>query len=339
MGDTALMRAARLNLETNAFGIVEVPVPTPEPGWVRIRVKSCGVCLTDLHMLAGELRGPHRQTGELTLGHEVAGEIDVLGDRVEGWAPGDRVAVSLLHYVHGVEYTVGVDFDGGWADYLVTPASTLVRIPDSLSFEVASIVPDAVSTPWSAVTETAAVKAGESVAIWGVGGVGSHAVQILRFVGAAPLIAVDPLPEARERALRMGADFVIDPLAEDAVAKVKSLTKGRGVDVAFDFVGMSSVELDLLQASAPFGRTIWVGANAKPITIDVPGALLFLRQQIRGHYASRAEAVPEILDLLELGRLDFTESISASYPLDEIETAIDALRRKVGNPVRLVVIP
>lgn len=333
------MRAARLNLETNEFAIREVPVPEPEPGWVRIKVKSCGVCLTDLHMLAGELRGPHRQTGELTLGHEVAGEVDVIGDDVEGWAAGDRVAVSLLHYKNGMEYTVGVDFDGGWADYLVIPASTLVRIPDSLSFEVASIVPDAVSTPWSAVTETAAVKPGESVAVWGVGGVGSHAVQILRLVGAAPIIAVDPLPEARERALRLGADFVIDPTAEDAVAKVKSLTKGQGVNVAFDFVGISAVELDLLRASAPFGRTIWVGANTKPITIDAPGALLFLRQQIRGHYASGADAVPDILDLLELDRLDFTESISARFPLDEIDKAIDVLKQKVGNPVRVVVIP
>jgi D-arabinose 1-dehydrogenase-like Zn-dependent alcohol dehydrogenase len=334
-----MMRAARLNLETNEFAIRQVPVPEPEPGWVRIKVKSCGVCLTDLHMLAGELRGPHRQTGELTLGHEIAGEIDTLGAEVEGWEPGDRVAVSLLHYVGGVEYTVGVDFDGGWADYLVAPASTLVRIPDSLSFEVASIVPDAVSTPWAAVTQTAEVKAGESVAVWGVGGVGSHAVQILRFVGAAPIIAVDPLPEARERALRFGADYVIDPHAEDAVAKVKSLTKGVGVDVAFDFVGHTAVELDLLQAAAPFGRTIWVGANAKPFTLEVPGALLFLRQQIRGHYASGPEAVPEILDLLALDRLDFSESISASFPLDEIETAIDALRRKIGNPIRIVVIP
>lgn len=253
------MRAARLNLDTNEFGLREVPVPDPEPGWVRIKVRSCGVCLTDLHMLAGKLRGPHCQTDELTLGHEIAGEVDELGDGVEGWVVGDRVAISLLHNKNGSEYTVGVDFDGGWADYLVTPASTLVRVPDSLSFEVASIVPDAVSTPWAAVTQTAAVRAGESVAVWGVGGVGTHAVQILRFVGAAPLIAVDPLAEARERALRLGADYAIDPTAEDAVTRVKELTKGVGVDVAFDFAGFTSVEQDLLAAAAPFGRTIWVG--------------------------------------------------------------------------------
>jgi threonine dehydrogenase-like Zn-dependent dehydrogenase len=334
------MRAARLNLETGEFGLREVPVPEPEPGWVRVKVRSCGVCLTDLHMLAGELRGIHRHSGELTLGHEIAGEVDLLGSsEVAGWDVGDRVAVSLLHHKDGIEYTVGVDFDGGWADYVVTPASTLVRVPDSLSFEIASIVPDAVSTPWAAVTQTAQVKAGESAAVWGVGGVGTHAVQILRFVGAAPIIAVDPLAEARERALRLGADYVVDPAAEDAVAKVKALTKGAGVDVAFDFVGLTSVEQELLAAAAPFGRTIWVGANAKPFTLDAPGALLIFRQQIRGHYASGPEAVPDILDLLALNRLDLSESISASFGLDEVDAAIDALKRKVGNPVRVVVVP
>lgn len=333
------MRAARLDLETNEFALKDVPIPDPEPGWVRVKVRSCGVCLTDLHMLSGDLRGMHRQAGELTLGHEIAGEIDLLGEGVEGWAPGERVAVSLLHYKNGAEYTVGVDFDGGWADYVVTPASTLVRVPDSLSFEVASIVPDAVSTPWAAVTQTAEVKAGESVAVWGVGGVGSHAVQILRFIGAAPIIAIDPLTEARERALHLGADFVIDPTTEDAVAKVKSLTKGVGVNVAFDFVGNSAVQLDLLRAAAPFGRAIWVGSNAKPFVLDRPGSLLISRQQIRGHYASGPEAVPDILDLLALKRLDFSGSISARFSLDEIDTAIDTLRRKIGNPVRVVVMP
>ncbi len=333
------MRAARLNLETNEFALADVPIPDPAPGWVRVKVKSCGVCLTDLHMLAGQLRGPHRQTGELTLGHEIAGEVDLPGEGVENWQAGDRVAISLLHYRDGAEYTVGLDFDGGWAEYVVTPAETLVRLPDSLPFDVASIVPDAVSTPWAAITQTAEVKPGESVAIWGVGGVGTHALQILRFVGAAPIIAVDPLPEARERALRLGADFVIDPTAEDAVAKIKELTKGVGVNVAFDFVGISAIEVDLLRAAAPFGRTIWVGANTQPLVLETPGMLLFQRQQIRGHFASGPEAVPELLDLLALNRLDFSESITDSFSLEEIETAIDRLKRKVGNPVRLVVVP
>src|SRR5439155_23156496 len=146
---------------------------------------------------------------------------------VGGWSRGSRVAVRLLHQRPEGEFTIGVDFDGGWAEYVVTPASTLVRIPDSLPFDVASIVPDAVSTPWAAITQTAQVKAGEAVAAWGVGGVGTHAIQILRFVGAAPIIALDPLEEARERALRLGADFVIDPTEEDAAEQIKRLTMGR----------------------------------------------------------------------------------------------------------------
>ncbi|SDZ47756.1 zinc-binding dehydrogenase [Herbiconiux ginsengi] len=333
------MLAARLNLETGEFGVKDVPIPDPQAGWVRVKVKACGVCLTDLHIIGGHLRGPHRQTGEITLGHEISGEVDVVGSDVEGWTQGDRVAISLLHNQADGEHTVGVDFDGGWAEYVVAPASTLVRIPDTLPFDVASIVPDAVSTPWAAITQTADVRAGESVAVWGVGGVGTHAIQILRFVGAAPIIAVDPLPEARERALRLGADYAIDPNAEDAVATIKGLTKGTGVNVAFDFVGISAVEAQLLQAAAPFGRTIWVGANSQPFTLETPGLLLFLRQQIRGHYASGPEAVPELLDLLALNRLDFSESISGHYPLSDVAEAIEQLQSKKGNPVRLVIVP
>lgn len=333
------MRAARLTLETNEFGLREVPVPDPAAGWVRVKVKSCGVCLTDLHLLGGQVRGAYRQSGELTLGHEIAGEVDALGSGVTGWVPGDRVAVSLLHERDGGQYTVGVDFDGGWSDYVVTPASTLVRMADSLSFAVASIIPDAVSTPWAAITETAEVKPAESVALWGVGGVGSHAVQILRFVGAAPIIAIDPLEEARKRALRLGADHVIDPTAEDAVARVKELTGGAGVDVAFDFVGNTAVQQDLLYAAAPSGRAIWVGVNPRPFSFERPGLVLRLRQQIRGHYASGPQAIPDLLELIRLDRLDFSESISATYGLDDIDAAIDALRTKAGDPVRIVVTP
>src|SRR6058998_1143033 len=169
------MLAARLSLDTLEFGVKEVATPEPPPGWVRVRVKAAGVCLSDLHLIKGEMTGLHLTSGEITLGHEIAGEVDLPGPGVDGWSPGDRVALSLLHHRPEGEYTIGLDFDGGWAEYVVTPASTLARIPDALPFDVAAIVPDAVSTPWAAITQTAQVKAGEAVGVWGVGGVGTHA--------------------------------------------------------------------------------------------------------------------------------------------------------------------
>lgn len=333
------MLAARLNLDRRDLVVTEVAVPDPPAGWVRVRVRSAGVCLTDLHLIHGTTTGLHLQSGDLTLGHEIAGEVDLPGPGVTGWSPGDRVAVSVLHQRPEGEFTIGVDFDGGWAEYVVTPASTLVRIPDALPFDIASIIPDAISTPWAAITQTAQVKAGEAVAAWGVGGVGTHAIQLLRFVGAAPIIGIDPQEEARERALRLGADHVIDPTAEDPAERIRSLTGGRGVDVAFDFVGSSLVEAQLLQATAPFGRAIFVGVNMRPFVLDVPALLVIMRQQIRGHFANGPEAVPDLIDLLTLGRLDFSESISGHFDLVDAPAAVEALERKTGATVRLVLVP
>lgn len=333
------MLAARLNLDTRDFAVTEVPVPAPPPGWVRVRVRSAGVCLTDLHLIHGATTGLHLQSGDLTLGHEIAGEVDLLGAGVTGWSHGDRVAVSVLHQRPEGEYTIGVDFDGGWAEYVVTPASTLVRIPDVLPFDVASIIPDAISTPWAAITQTAQVRPGEAVAAWGIGGVGTHAIQLLRFVGAAPIIAVDPREEARKRALRLGADFVVDPIAEDPVEQIRSLTGGRGVDVAFDFVGSSQVEAQLLQAGAPFGRAIFVGVNMQPLVLEVPALMVIMRQQIRGHFANGPDAIPDLIDLLALGRLDFSDSISDHFALTDAAKAVEALETKTGDPVRLVLVP
>lgn len=92
--------------------------------------------------------------------------------------------------------TRGVDYDGGWAEYALAREDTLVPVPDLLPFEQACIIPDAVSTPWAAVTDTARVRPAEAAGVWGVGGLGAHAVQLLLLVGAAPVIAVDPLPAA-----------------------------------------------------------------------------------------------------------------------------------------------
>ena len=103
--------------------------------------------------------------------------------------------------------TAGIDYDGGWAQYTVAREDTLIPIPDNLPFDQAAIIPDAVSTPYAAVVATAGVRPAQSVGVWGVGGVGAHNVRVARLAGAAPIIAVDPLPSARERALAFGADF------------------------------------------------------------------------------------------------------------------------------------
>lgn len=215
------MKAARLDTSTHTVSIEEVAVPTPGPGQVVIQVKAAGVCLSDVHLMEGLIAPQFLDGDVVTLGHEVAGIVHELGEGVPdlpGMRVGDRVLLQAGHRLpSGRILTRGVDYDGGYAEYALAQAQTVVPIPDDLPFDQAAIIPDAVSTPWAAITTTGRVRAGEAVGVWGLGGLGVHAIQLLRFVGASPIIAVDPLPEARERALAAGADAAVAPqeAAED----------------------------------------------------------------------------------------------------------------------------
>lgn len=168
IGDS--MRAMRFDVESKTLALRTVPVPEAGHGEVLVRVHAAGVCLSDVHIAQGLITPRHILTGEVTLGHEVAGVVARIGEGVTGWTVGDRVVLQPLVWRPDGSRTLGVDYDGGWAEYVVTPASTLVTIPDDLCFEEAAIIPDAVSTPWSAIRTTGHVRAGESVGVWGVGG-------------------------------------------------------------------------------------------------------------------------------------------------------------------------
>ena len=134
-------------------------------------------------------------TGDaVTLGHEVAGTVAEPGDGVTGATVGQRVLLQAGEEEDGWVHTRGVDYDGGWAEYALATVGTLVPVPDGMPLEQACIVPDAVSTPWGSIVRTAGVRAGQPVGVWGIGGLGAHAVQLLRLAGAAPIVAVDPVP-------------------------------------------------------------------------------------------------------------------------------------------------
>ncbi|QFS90407.1 L-threonine 3-dehydrogenase [Mycobacterium sp. THAF192] len=333
------MLAGRLNVETKEFCVKEVPVPSPGPDDVRIKVGAAGVCLSDVHLISGMVSPPRITTGELTLGHEVAGTVEALGANVQDWSVRDRVVVqALINRPDGV-HTLGLDYDGGWAEYLVTPASTLVRLDEAISFETASVIPDAVSTPWAAIEASAQVRAGESVGVWGVGGLGVHAVQLLRLVGAVPIVAVDPLKAARDRALRLGADIALDPDAAEFGSAIGAATANRGLDVIFDFAGFPASQLEAQRHLANHGRLVLVGISGQPVVIEDSVTFTLKQNSVLGHYGSLAPHLAQLVDFVQRGRLDLSESISDVLPLSDAPEAIRRLQDKIGNPVRLVLRP
>jgi len=327
------MRAGRITVSTRAFDVVDVPTPDAGAGQVRIKVAAAGVCLSDVHLLEGILSPGYLVGDHVTLGHEVAGVVDQVGAGISGVAVGDRVVVIAgeRNAAHQIT-TMGFDYDGGWAEYVVTKADLVAKIPDSLPFEQAAIIPDAVSTPWAAISSTGKVQAGETAVVFGVGGLGIHAVQLLKIVGCSKVIAIDPREDARANSLAHGADFAFAP--DDLEIK-----KHRGLNVAFDFAGVTPVRKQALSLLGEQGRLVIVGIANEPIVIPNDMAFTYMRTQIMGHYGSEAHHVRELIELTADGRLDLSHSVSQVLPLEQAGQALDTLANKVGNPIRIVLKP
>lgn len=332
------MKAGRINFGTKDFRIIEVPIPDPGPGQVRIKVGAAGVCLSDVHLISG-LVGPLRNAdAERTLGHEVAGTVDALGAGVEGWTEGNRVTLqAVIARPWGLD-TMGVDYDGGWAEYVVVPQEVLVPIPDAMPFEQACIIPDAVSTPWAAICHTAKVQAGEAVGVWGAGGLGIHAVQLLRMIGAGPLSpstlagGTPERPAARRRrrvgshrcALRRPASGASRRRRPRCGLQLRRLPRRRRAD----------------PAAAEPGRTADHHRPERPaLTVENSVILIAHQQQILGHYGYLPPDVAQIVRLTQWGRLDLKGSVSSVLPLEQAPEAVRQLEEKDGNPIRLVLVP
>ncbi|MFD6885494.1 zinc-binding dehydrogenase [Streptomyces sp. NPDC059957] len=334
-----LMQAARLHIPSRTLTVEEVPVPAPGPGQVLVKVEAAGVCLSDVHLIDGTLTPVHLQRDTVTLGHEVSGTIAECGPDVTGWTAGRRVVLQAGEVRDGRVLNRGVDYDGGWAGYALATADTLVALPESIPFEQGAIIPDAVSTPWGAITTTADIRPAQAVGVWGIGGLGVHAVQLLRAIGAYPIIAVDPAPAARRRALDFGADLALDPADPGLRDRILAATGGRALEAAFDFAGVAAVREQALGVLGPKGRLVLIGLTDQPLTVTDGTLFSYLQHQILGHYGSAEDAVAQLTALAEGGRLDLSRSITDVLLLSDATKAVDSLRTREGDPVRLVLRP
>lgn len=343
------MRAARFDAESRTLTVQDVPVPVPGANEVLVRVEACGICLSDVHLIDGSLPGP---LPVVTPGHEAAGLVELVGSEVAGWKPGDRVllaggrpCMSCAHCVRGrfeeclAFEIMGFNYDGAWAQFVVVPGQALTAVPDDLPFPQAAILADAVSTPYAALTDRAGLRSGESIGLWGIGGLGVHAVQVARMVGAAPIIAVDPLASARERALALGADVALDPTTDDVPARIAEVTGGLGLDVAVDLVGANAVLAQAAASLGRFGRAVMVGLSLDDIALG-PGVFFgILSQSLLGHLGYKKRHLDELVQLVSRGRLDVSASVSRLMPLEEVAAGVEQLQTKQGDPIRLVVQP
>ncbi|MFQ5558472.1 MAG: alcohol dehydrogenase catalytic domain-containing protein, partial [Acidimicrobiales bacterium] len=247
---------------------IDDPVPVDDE--VLVSVSAAGVCGTDRHIVAGEL-GVAPGT---VPGHEIAGTVIDVGPGVEGWSLGDRVA-SFGQVTCGVcgpcrvgrsnrcrrPAVLGMARQGGFAERVALPSSCLIAMPESIPDSIGAIASDAIATPFHALTTIGRLQIGETVVVIGAGGLGLHAVQLARSAGAARVVAVDPAESAREAAIAVGADAVLDPGSEDDPGRaLRSLA--RRATLVLECVGRAdTVELGLA-ALSPGGRLVVVGVGA-----------------------------------------------------------------------------
>lgn len=347
MADT--MRAERFYADSKTIVVEDVPIPQPGPGEVLVKVAFCGICHSDLSLINGTFPS---QLPVVTQGHEASGTIAALGPGVTGWAEGDRVVVAAgkpclecpncrrgdLSNCLRIRL-MAFAYDGAWAEYTVAQAFGLTRIPDNVPLEQAAILADAVSTPFGAVVRTADVGIGESVGVWGVGGLGTHVIQLARLVGAAPIIAVDVKPAILQRALDVGADYAFDARDDALPAKIAEATGGLNLDVAFDAVGIASTFEQALNALTVGGRLVGIGMSADVPNIGPTSIFNLFKRQVLGHLGYQNADIGTLATLVSRGRLDLSRSISAVVGLEDVARGIEMLENAEGDPIRILVQP
>lgn len=361
----ASMKAAVCYEFGKPLTIEELEVDPPKKGEVKVRLAATAICHSDLHALHGE----GSTNVPIVVGHEAGGVVEVVGDNVSLTKPGDHVVVCPLRSCGRCFYcTLGFphlcegDFalnresrlrnrrgqvvnqglrTAAFAEYCLVDQSQVVRVPENLPLDRAALLACGVITGVGAVINTAQVEPGSSVVIMGTGGVGLNAVQGAALAGAYPIIAMDLLDNKLEAARAFGATHLIRSAEQNkAVKAVKELTSGRGADYVFVTVGSAAAVTQAFALTRKRGTVILVGLPAPGATASFQ-VNPFVRgeQRILGSFMGSTRVsvgVPRLINLYEHGRLKLDELITARYPLEQINEAIDAVEK--GQALRNVIV-
>lgn len=353
--------AAVLREAGGPLRLEEITLPDPAPGQVRVRLAATGVCHSDLSLARGTLAQPL----PAVLGHEGAGRVVAVGDRVTGLAAGDRVLLNWspacrhCWWCGNGEPWLCANGDRAWrepyaqladgtavypglgtaafAAETVVGAGACIPLPEGIPWPAAAVLGCAVLTGVGAVRNAAQVRPGESVAVVGLGGVGLAAVQGARLAGAAPIIAIDPVEGKADLARRLGATDVLVP-GPGLSRRVRELTGGRGADHAIECVGRADTIRAAWSMTRRGGRATIVGLGAATDQVSFNALEIghFARTLAGCFYgnADPAADVPRLLDEYRAGRLDLAALVTEQVPLAEADAALERL----GTGARTVIV-
>ena len=324
--------------------VLEVPDPATQPDGVVVRVESTGLCRSDWHGWMGhdsDISLPH------VPGHEFAGTIVSVGPDVRGWTVGDRVTAPFVcacgtcpQCLSGNEQTCarqqqpGFTYWGSFAEYVAVPWAerNLVAIPDEISFNSAAALGCRFATAFRGLRQRAELSAGQSVVVFGCGGVGLSAVLIAVATGAR-VIAVDVNPESLALARQHGAHHVL-PAGPDTAQHAHELTDG-GADVAVDAIGSAAVVDSALRSLRPRGRLIQLGLLPQPITVDV-SVLVGRELEWLGSHGMAAHSYPELLAGISAGQFDPGRLVTREISLHEAPAALATMNEPGPGGVTVI---
>jgi 2-desacetyl-2-hydroxyethyl bacteriochlorophyllide A dehydrogenase len=341
------VKAVRLIEPGQPLEMQDVPIPPVGSRDVLVRIKAAGICHSDVHYRAGvsPVNFP------LTLGHEVAGVVEQVGPQVSNVQVGDRVCLHYMVTCGDCVYCsmgseqfctsgqmLGYHRDGGYAEYIVLPARSAFPMPDEIPFEQGAIMMCSSATSFHALRK-GRVKAGEAVAVFGVGGLGMSALQLARAFGALDVYAVDISPRKLDMAEGFGA-IPINAAETDPVAEIKRLSGGRGVDVALELIGLPLTMQQAVGSLAKFGRAVMVGVTQKTIEVAPYRDLVLREGEIIGSSDHLAQELPTLIELARRGRLNLSGVVTDTLPLDAdaINAAMDRLEH-FSDDIRVVITP
>ncbi|MFS0562146.1 2,3-butanediol dehydrogenase [Terribacillus sp. 179-K 1B1 HS] len=309
----------------------EIDEPVIKSNQVKMKVKWCGICGSDLHEYLGgpifiPVGEPHPLTGEVapvTMGHEFSGEVVEVGPEVKDYQIGDRVVVEPIFATHGHQGAYNLDKQmgflglagggGGLSEYVAVDEELLFKLPDSLSYEQGALVePSAVALY---AVRSSKVKAGDKVAVFGCGPIGLLVIEALKAAGATEIYAVELSPERQAKAEELGA-IVVDPSkVDDTVDEIRKLTDG-GVEVAFEVTGVPVVLRQAIQSTDIGGETMIVSIWEKPAEI-MPNDIVIQERSVKGIIGYR-DVFPQVLSLMEKGYFSADKLVTKKIKLDEV---------------------
>ncbi len=331
------MKAIRLVKPGQRLESQEIDMPPVGARDVLVRVKAAGICHSDAHYRAG--RSVVRPL-PLTLGHEVAGLVEAVGSEVSQFRAGDRVCVHYLASCGMCDYCaqgheqfcpsgamMGKYRDGGFAEFVVMPARSVFRLPEEIPFEQGAILMCSSATALHALNK-ARLRAGESVAVFGVGGLGLSAIQLATVFGASRVFAVDLKQGILAKAARLGAVPVNAAVCEP-VDELNRLTGGRGVDVALELIGLPLTMRQAVRCLAVFGRAALAGITEQTFDVAPYMELLNKEAEIVGVSDHLAQELPRLLEWARTKALDLSGVITRTLPLEAeaVNRALDELER------------